>query len=178
MIYLYIKSLHIIFVVTWFAGLFYVVRLFIYHTEALNKEEPAKSLLSSQLGVMAKKLLFIITWPSAILTLIFGTTLLIIQPSWLQQSFMHVKLSFVLMLYFYQLACHKIFVQLQQGIAKYSSTQLRIFNEAPTIILVAVVFLIVLKNQISWIWNTLGLISFAVVLMITIKRYKSIRKAK
>ena len=176
MSYLYLKALHIIFVTTWFAALFYIVRLFIYHTEALEKEEPEKSILSAQLGQMTKRLWFIIGWPSAILTLIFGTLLIVNQPSWLKMPFMHIKLGFVFTLYIYHLACHKLFKELQAGIAKYTSLQLRIFNELATLILFAVVFLIVLKNQLSWIWGTLGLISFAIILMMAIKLYKKFRK--
>lgn len=177
MIYLYIKALHIIFVVTWFAGLFYIVRLFIYQTEALEKPEPDRSILSAQLALMSKKLWFIITWPSAIITLILGISLLVTQPSWLKLPFMHIKLSFVFLLFVYHIGCHQLYSQLQKGIAKYSSTQLRVYNEIATLILFAVVFLIVLKNQVDWIWGTLGLISLAVILMITIKLYKRFRKA-
>ena len=174
--YLYLKALHIIFVVTWFAGLFYIVRLFIYHTEALQKSEPEKSILSDQLALMTRKLWYIITWPSAIITVIIGTSLLISQPAWLDMPFMHVKLGFVALLLAYHLSCHWLFNQLQKGIARYSSTQLRVFNEAATLILFAVVFLIVLKNELSWIWGTLGLISFGVILMIAVKIYKRLRK--
>lgn len=174
--YLYVKSLHLIFVITWFAGLFYIVRLFIYQTEALAEEEPKRSILSTQLAMMSKKLWYIITWPSAILTLIFGTSLIVLQPSWLQQPFMHIKLGFVLALFIYHFYCQKIFSQLQNGISNYTSMQLRIFNEVATLLLFAIVFLIVLKNEINWIWGTLGLVSFAIILMIAIKLYKKIRR--
>lgn len=173
--YLYLKALHIIFIVTWFAGLFYIVRLFIYHTEALKKPEPNRTILSDQLAMMSRKLWYIITWPSAILTLILGSSLIISQPTWLKMPFMHIKLGFVLLLFCYHLYCHKLFNQLQKGEAKYSSMQLRIFNEGATIILFAIVFLIVLKNELSWIWGTIGLISFAMLLMIAIKLYKRLR---
>ncbi len=178
MSYLYLKALHIIFVVTWFAGLFYIVRLFIYHTEALAKNEPERSILSDQLAIMTKKLWYIIAWPSAVITLIMGVSLLITQPSWLQMPFMHIKLGFVLLLYLYHLGCHKIFLQLQSGVAKYTSTQLRIFNEIATVVLFAVVFLIVLKSELNWIWGTLGLVSLAVLLMVATKIYKRYREKK
>ena len=178
MSYLYLKALHIIFVITWFAGLFYIVRLFIYHTEALEKEEPEKSILSKQLALMSSRLWYVITWPSAVLTLTFGTSLLVVQPSWLKMPFMHIKLSFVFLLFLFHLGCHRIYLQLQRGVANYSSTQLRIFNELATIILFAIVFLIVIKNQLSWIWGTLGLVSFAIVLMVAIKLYKRFRESK
>lgn len=174
--YLYLKALHIIFVITWFAGLFYIVRLFIYHTEAFAKDEPDKTILSNQLALMTKKLWFIITWPSAVLTIIFGTSLIILQPSWLQQSFMHIKLTFVLGLVLYHLACHKIYKQLQASVVKHTSLKLRIFNEIATLLLFAIIFLIVLKNEINWIWGTAGLISFAVILMIALRIYKKARQ--
>lgn len=174
--YQYLKALHIIFVITWFAGLFYIVRLFIYHTEALSKPEPDRSILSKQLGFMTKKLWFIITWPSAILTLILGTSLIVSQPNWLNQPFMHIKLGFVLALFVYHYLCHRIYLQLQNEVAKYSSTQLRIFNEVATLLLFAIVFLIVLKSAINWIWGTIGLIGLGVVLMIAIRLYKNVRK--
>ncbi|MEQ8470845.1 MAG: CopD family protein [Marinoscillum sp.] len=176
--YLNVKALHIIFVVTWFAGLFYIVRLFIYHTEALAKPEPERSILSDQLAFMSKKLWYVITWPSAVLTMIFGPWLLVLQPNWLTQPFMHIKLAFVGLLLIYHLVCHRIYQKLQKGETKFSSTQLRIWNEIATIILVAVVFLIVKKNTISWLWGTVGIVGFAVVLMIAVKIYKRIRENK
>lgn len=173
---LYIKSLHLIFVITWFAGLFYIVRLFIYHTEALEQKEPDRSILSKQLGLMTRKLWYIITWPSAVLTLLFGTLLIVLQPFWLEQPFMQMKLGFVLILFLYHFYCQKIVNQLQSGIVRFTSMQLRIFNEVATLLLFAIVFLIVLKNEINWIWGTLGLVSFAIILMIAIKLYKKIRQ--
>lgn len=176
--YLSFKALHIIFIVTWFAGLFYLPRILIYQVEALKKSEPERSILQSQLSIMAKRLWYIITWPSAIITLIFGTSLLIQQPSWLQLPFMHVKLAFVVLLYGYHFSLHVLFKQLQNGIVKYSSQQLRVWNEVATIILIAVVFLIVKKDQISWVWGTLGILGTAIGLMIAIKLYKKWREKK
>ncbi|MEO9475009.1 MAG: CopD family protein [Cyclobacteriaceae bacterium] len=176
--YLYLKALHIIFVVTWFAGLFYIVRLFIYQREALEKQEPEKSILTAQLSLMARRLWFGITWPSAILTLIFGSALIILQPQWIKMPFMHLKLTFVALLYLYHFSCQYLYRKLQAGLCKYSSNQLRVWNEVATIILVAVVFLIVVKNQMSWIWGTIGIILFSIILMMAIKIYKRIRAKK
>src|SRR6056300_365311 len=111
--FLYIKALHIIFVVTWFAGLFYIVRLFIYQTEAENKLEPAKSILQTQYKLMSKRLWYIITWPSAILASIFAFWMLYQNPYYLSEPWMLVKLAFVLALYFYQGFCHTIYKKLQ-----------------------------------------------------------------
>ena len=174
----YIKALHIIFIVTWFAGLFYIVRLFIYQTEALEKPEPDRSILHKQLSMMANRLWYIIAWPSAILTLFFGTWMVVARPAILQLGFMHIKLTFVLLLYVYHFLCHRLYVQLQKGIAKYSSTQLRIFNEMATLILISVVFIIVLKNEFNWIKGTVGFLLVTIGLMMGIRIYKKIRNAK
>lgn len=174
----YIKALHIIFIVTWFAGLFYIARLFIYQTEALAKPEPEKSILSKQLALMANRLWYIITWPSAILTLFFGSWMVISLPAMLELPFMQIKLGFVALLYVYHFICHRLYKELQQGVARYNSTQLRIFNEIATIILISVVFIIVLKNELSWIKGTVGFLLVAVALMIGIRVYKRIRLKK
>lgn len=172
----YIKSLHIIFIVTWFAGLFYIVRLFIYQVEALAKPEPERSILGKHLKIMGQRLWYIITWPSAIITLILGSTMVISRPQMLTLPFMQIKLGFVLLLYVYHFICHKIYKQLQHDKAKYSSNQLRIFNEIATVILISVVFIIVLKNELTWIKGTIGFIAVAVLLMMGIRIYKRIRQ--
>ncbi len=176
--YLHLKALHIIFIVTWFAGLFYIVRLFIYQTEALEKPEPDRTILSGQFGLMAKRLWLGITWPSAIITLILGTWLIVSQPSWLKMPFMHLKLGFVALLYGYHIACHYLYAQLQRGGKKWTSNQLRIWNEVATVFLVAIVFIIVLKDQLSWIKGVIGIFLFAFILMFAIRIYKKIREKK
>ena len=176
MTYLYVKAIHIIFIVTWFAGLFYMVRIFIYHIEAAEKSEPDRSILIKEYKRNARRLWFAITWPSAILTLIFGTWLLLLMPGYLKQGFMHAKLSFVLLLYIYHLACHRIFNQLQHDILKYTSQQLRIWNEVATVLLIAIIFLIVLKNTLSMFWGLAGLIIFTLVLLLAIRIYKRLRE--
>ncbi|QLE01251.1 CopD family protein [Galbibacter sp. BG1] len=173
--YNYIKSLHLIFVITWFAGLFYIPRLFVYQIEAFHKPSPEKEILGKQLKLMAKRLWFIITWPSAILAILFAIWLLVIMPEWLQQGWMHVKLLFVLLLIIYHLKTHVIFKELQRDEVKYSSRYMRIWNEGATIILFSVVFLVVLKNSINWIFGVIGIFVLAVLLMLGIKLYKSIR---
>ncbi|MEN8857582.1 MAG: CopD family protein [Flavobacteriaceae bacterium] len=174
----YVKALHIIFVVTWFAGLFYIVRLFIYHVEAQDKEEPAKSILQTQYKLMSKRLWYIITWPSAVLAGIFAVWMLVLEPSYLTMIWMHVKLSFVFVLYFYHIGCQKIFNQLQKDVIKYSSFKLRIWNEIATLLLFAIVFIVVLKSAISWVWGVVGILLFGIVLMLAIKLYKKIRAKK
>lgn len=176
--FLYVKALHIIFVITWFAGLFYIVRLFIYHVEAETKLEPAKSILQNQYKLMSKRLWYIITWPSAILASFFAFWMLYKSPYYLEMPWMHVKLSFVLALYFYHYSCQKIYSQLQKDIVKYSAFKLRIWNEVATIILFAVVFLVTLQSAINWIWGVAGIFIFGVLLMLSIKLYKNVRRKK
>jgi putative membrane protein len=173
--YLYIKALHIIFVVTWFSGLFYIVRLFIYNAEANEKPEPARGILLEQLSLMTRRLWYGITWPSAILTLIFGTWMYILYdslPTWLV-----VKICFVAGLYAYHLSLHMIFRQQMAGAFRYSSQQLRIWNEVATIFLVSIVMLVVVKQSMSFIWALVGLVLFIAILMSAIRIYKTVRTA-
>jgi putative membrane protein len=174
--YNYIKSLHLIFVVTWFAGLFYIPRLFVYQIEAFHKPSPEKEILGKQLKLMAKRLWYIITWPSAVLATIFASWLLFIIPGWLEQGWMHVKLVFVVLLFLYHFKTHQIYNQLQVDNVKYSSNFMRIWNEGATIILFAVVFLVILKDTVNWIFGVVGIIGLGIFLMLGIKLYKKIRE--
>ncbi len=177
--YFYLKALHIIFIVTWFAGLFYIVRLFIYHVEAEDEDDNAKAILQKQYKIMSKRLWYGITWPSAILTLVFATWLLSTNFSfYMSQPWMHIKLTFVVALYLYHFACQRIFSQLQKNEIKYSSFKLRIWNEVATVLLFAIVFLVVLKNEIGWFWGVVGLLLFSILLMLGIKWYKKNREHK
>lgn len=175
----YIKALHIIFVVTWFAGLFYIVRLFIYFVEAAKEDENAKAILQKQYKLMSKRLWYGITWPSAILTAFFATWLFSNNFSYyISQPWMHIKLTFVAALYVYHFMCHRMFVQLINDKLNFSSFKLRIFNEIATVLLFSIVFLVVLKNSISWVWGAVGIILFGSLLMLAIKAYKKIREKK
>ena len=172
--YFYIKALHIIFVVTWFSGLFYIVRLFVYSAEANAKPEPERTILLKQFGIMQKRLWYGITWPSAILTLIFGIWIGILfgsLPAWLL-----VKLFFVLGLFIYHLSLHSIFRQQQNENFRWSSQQLRTWNEVATLFLISIVMLAVVKQLLSVVWGIVVLIAFSVVLLFAIKIYKNYRK--
>ena len=174
--YNYIKALHIIFIVTWFSGMFYIVRLFIYNTEANEKSEPEKSILQKQFNIMIRRLWFGITWPSALLTLIFGPTMWYLWSQWHLDNWLAVKLCFVIGLYAYHLTLHAIYKQQASGIFKYSSGQLRIWNEVATIFLIAIIMLAVVKQGMSFVWGLLGLALFVIMLMSAIKIYKIIRQ--
>jgi putative membrane protein len=176
MTFLYLKAVHIIFIVTWFAGLFYMPRIFIYIVEAHSKTEPEKSILLKQLKMMASRLWFAITWPSAIITLGVGTSLILNQPEWLQQGFMHIKLTLVFLLYLYHFSIHVIFKQLTRDVVKYSSQQLRFWNEVATLFLISIVFIIVLKSALSMVWGLIGLITISILIAAGIRIYKKFRK--
>ncbi len=173
--YPYIKALHIIFVITWFAGLFYMPRLFIYHIEATAKAAPEKDILTRQFKIMSHRLWYIITWPSLVLASIFAFWMLHLNPALLNAPWMQLKLGFVVLLYIYHFYNHKIFLQLQRDEINHTSNFMRIWNEAATVILFSVVFLAVLKNSIDWIFGLAGLLILIAILMLGIKLYKRIR---
>lgn len=176
----YIKALHIIFIVTWFAGLFYIVRLFIYNTEAAQKDEPERSILQRQFSIMIKRLWLGITWPSAILTLVFGPWVLL-QSGWLRYigqetgRWLVVKLCFVALLYGYHYSLHVLYKQQLAGVFRYSSQKLRVWNEVATLFLVPIVMLATVKSSLSWLWGLIGLIGFIIVLMSAIRVYQLLR---
>jgi putative membrane protein len=176
--YNYIKALHLIFVITWFAGLFYIVRLFVYHAEAKQKPQPEQDILIKQYQLMQYRLWYIITWPSAVLASLFAFYLLYLNPEWLTQPWMHVKLAFVLLLYLYHSKCHQIYKQLQKNEVKHTSNFFRIWNEGATIILFAIVFLVILKSAINWIFGVLGIFVFSILIMVGFRLYKRIREKK
>lgn len=174
--YLYIKALHIIFVVTWFSGLFYIVRLFIYNTEAGSRAPQEAKILRAQFGIMIRRLWLIITWPSAILTAIFGGwtwALLGELPGWLA-----VKLLFVAGLYAYHLSLHRIYLQQKAGIFRYSSHQLRLWNELATLLLFAIVFLAVVKQALSGVWALSGLALLMLILFVSVRLYRRTRERR
>lgn len=174
--YQYFLAVHIIFVVSWMAGLFYGVRLFIYHTEANDRPELEKSILQKEFAKIEARLWNIITIPAMCLTIFAGGLMLYTHPFLLDQSWMQVKLGFVGLLLIYHFICQNIMNQLRKGIFKFSSNQLRLWNEVATILLVAIVFTVILKSAVNWIYGLLGLIIFSAVIMTAVKIYKRYRE--
>ncbi len=172
---LYLKTLHIIFIVTWFAGIFYMPRLFIYNTEAQDRIGVEKEVLQKQFGIMMKRLWYGIAWPSAILTLMLGLLVWYKMYNFIVMDWLMIKLLFVVGLYAYHFTLHIIFKQQGKGIFKYTSQQLRIWNEVATVFLVAIVALAVVKESLSFLWLLIGLIVFIFILLSAIKIYKTIR---
>ena len=178
--YNHIKAIHIIFVVSWFAGLFYLPRLFVYHTEANTKPELERDIIQEQFKKMEKVLFNAIMVPAMWLTVISGATLVYWSwwDSFAQHGWLHLKLSFVVGLLIYHFLCRKIIFELREGKFRFTSFQLRLYNEVATIFLFAIVFLVILKNTIDWIWGVVGLLVFAVLIMTAVKIAKSLREKR
>ncbi|PBQ34318.1 protoporphyrinogen IX oxidase [Sphingobacteriaceae bacterium] len=173
----YILSLHIIFVVCWFAALFYIVRLFIYAAEAQKKDDVAKKILTDQLTLMQRKLWYIIGWPSMIGTFVFGGWMLYLNwEFYLSQPWMWLKLISVGVLTIYHIGCQRILSQQKKGLFNLSSLKLRLLNELATVLLVAIVFLVVVKSTSGLLVGILGLFGFAATLMIGVLIYRKSRK--
>ena len=170
--YLIAKCFHIIFVVSYFAGLFYMVRLFIYHTEALEKEEPERSILHKQFSFMEERLWNIITVPALILMVLSGIYMFYaMQWVYFTQGWMHVKLLFIVFLFVYHYYSWRLMKRLQAGQTTLTSVQLRMLNEVATIILFVVVFAVVLRGYFVAYWyaSLLAFVAMGVLIMLVVK---------
>lgn len=176
--YYYAKALHVIGFVSWFAGLFYIPRLYIYDVEAEAREPAARRALQDQLRVMARRLWYGITWPAMILTFVFGGWMLMprLLGSMPWEGWLLVKLGLVAGLVGYHLLCGRIRKQLVAGTCRWSSQGLRMWNELATLFLVAIVFDAVLKTLGNVLWGVAGLVVFAIALMIAIRVYRRVRE--
>jgi len=164
MTYLVVKALHIFFATTWFAGLIYIFRMFVYHADASSKNEPARTVLMEQFGAMEKRLWYIITWPSCIGTLVFGTWMLVLQPNTLSMPWMYLKLFFVVLLVMYQFLGQRILHRLSTEPSRVSSFRLSVWSQASVLILAAITFLVVMKDALSWWWGMLGVVGLIVLI--------------
>ncbi|CAE20900.1 hypothetical protein PMIT1342_01653 [Prochlorococcus marinus str. MIT 1342] len=179
--YLWFKTLHIVGVVVWFAGLFYLVRLFIYHVEAADLEPTVKKAFEEQYTLMERRLANIITTPGMILAVSMAVGLLITQPSWLNQAWMQAKLALVAGLIAYHIFCYRLMGQLNRGECSWSGRQLRALNELPTLFLVLVVMLVVFKNQFptgAATWLIVGLVLFMAASIQFYARWRRLRLSR
>ena len=174
--YLYLKALHIVFMVTWFAGLFYIVRLYIYIREADSKEVFDKSIIRSQLLIMAKRLWYIITWPGMILTFISGFYLVFLNPELVHEKWFHIKMTLLLILIAYHLYSGVLLKKADEGTLHLGSTTLRLYNELPTVLLFGIVFLAVLKSEVSFLYSFLFVFIMAIAMMAGVFIYGKLRK--
>lgn len=174
--YLWFKSLHIVGVVVWFAGLFYLVRLFIYHREAEVLEDPLRQAFEAQYALMERRLANIITTPGMAVAVAMALALLSVQPGWLREGWMHAKLAVVVLLLAYHAFCYRLMGQLQRGTCRWSAKQLRALNELPTLLLVAAVMLVVFKSQFPTGWATWFLVALVVAMAASIQFYARWRR--
>jgi len=173
--YPYLKALHLVFVVSWFAGLLYIVRLFIYHVEAAARPEAERRVLEGQFAIMERRLWYGITWPAMVLAAVFGTALMILIRAY-EQPWFHLKLGFLILLLGYHLYCGKIRKDLLQGTCRLTSKQLRVWNEVATLLLFAIVFTAVTKSPamagkaMAWVIAVAALGTFILTLIRKRKR--------
>ena len=176
--YLWFKTLHIVGVVVWFAGLFYLVRLFIYHREAAELEPPIRAAFEAQYSVRERRLANIITTPGMAVAVAMAVGLLSVNPAWLHQGWMHAKLAFVAALLAYHAFCYRLMGQLQSGYCTWSGRQLRALNELPTLLLVVVVMLVVFKNQFPTGAATWFLVALVIAMAASIQFYARWRRLR
>lgn len=176
--YLWFKTLHVVGVVVWFAGLFYLVRLFIYHVEAEEREEPVRSAFKAQYVLMERRLANIITTPGLVVTVAMAVGLLALEPAWLKQGWMHAKLAGVVALLVYHLLCYRLMGQLEKGTCRWGGKQLRALNELPTLLLVLVVMLVVFKAQFPTGAATWFLVALVVFMAGSIQFYARWRRLR
>ena len=170
-----LKALHLIVMVAWFSGTFYIVRLFIYHKEAEKKDEPEKIILQRQYAIMMRRLWYIITWPAFLLLIVFGTWMLIDSPSYLKQPYMHIKLGMIVLVVIYHLANQRIYNRLNKGILSMGSFKLRLWNEIATLFLVAIIFVVVIKTM-DWLYGLLAVLLFAFAISLGVFIYRRNRE--
>ncbi|MEB3217327.1 MAG: protoporphyrinogen oxidase HemJ [Nostocales cyanobacterium 94392] len=176
MAYSWFKAFHLVGIVVWFAGLFYLVRLFIYHVEAEQEPEPARTILKNQYQIMEKRLYSIITTPGMLVTIAMAIGLLSTEPEVLKQPWLHVKLALVVLLIGYHHYCKRLMKQLAADECKWGSQQLRALNEAPTIMLIVIVLLAVFKNNLPTDITAWGIFGLIIATAVTIQLYAKKRR--
>ncbi|MGP0127808.1 MAG: protoporphyrinogen oxidase HemJ [cyanobacterium endosymbiont of Rhopalodia musculus] len=176
MMYFWFKAFHLIGIVVWFAGLFYLVRLFVYHAEASQQPEPAQTILKTQYEIMEKRLYKIITTPGMIVTVTMAIGLIFTNPEILKLRWLHIKLAFVALLLAYHFFCGWIMKQLEKEKCQWTSQQFRAFNEAPTILLVIIVLLAVFKKNLPLDLTTFLVFTLIIATTASIQFYAKKRR--
>lgn len=174
MLYTIIKAIHIIFMVSYFAGIFYLVRLFVYYKDTDEFEETKKQVLREQYVFMARRLWNIITVPAGVIMLVSGLVMIFLNFGLMKTPWFHLKLTFLLGLAAYHYWCWKKILQikgLHGNPLPIANIKLRQANEIATFILFLVVFTVILKSMvISYWWQLIvGFIVLVVLIMLTVK---------
>jgi putative membrane protein len=174
------KTLHIVGFVAWFAGLFYLVRMFVYHTESFSEEQLKKEILAERYALMEKRVYSIICNPAMIITWIGGliTTCLYGMEWFKASSWLHIKLVLLVLLTVYHLYCKVLMHRLEEGKNSLTSFQYRLFNEIPSLFLIAIVILAVFKNLTNVGYAILIVFICGIIFYIFAKLYEQIRKSR
>ena len=175
MIDLYVIAAHVVSMVCWFSGLFYIVRLFIYYVEAGTRPEAECQTLQTQFRLMQRRLWYGITWPAMVSTIFFGGWLMVLRHSYLEGWF-HFKLLLVILLIIYHFQCGRFRRQCQEGTITISSFKLRLFNEGATLFLVGIVFSVYLKHFLNGLWLLFGIFCLCLLLYFCVLFYRKLRK--
>lgn len=176
MAYFWFKAFHLIGVVVWFAGLFYLVRLFVYHAEASERDEPAQSILKAQYEIMEKRLYNIITMPGMVVTVAMAIGLISTEPEILKSGWLHIKLALVAVLLGYHFYCGRIMKRLATGECNWTGQQFRALNEAPTVLLFVIVLLAVFKGSLPLDLTTWLIFGLVVSMVVAIQLYAKKRR--
>ncbi|MCS6959600.1 MAG: protoporphyrinogen oxidase HemJ [Pseudanabaenaceae cyanobacterium SKYGB_i_bin29] len=176
MTYLWFKAFHIIAMVAWFGGLFYLPRLFVYHVEANEQPEPARSILKNQYALMEKRLYGIIMNPGMMLTIGMAIAMLVVQPDLLKQGWLHIKIALATLLLGYHLYCKRLMRMLEAGTCQWTSKQLRAFNEVPTLLLAVIVLLVIFKDGLPWDVTSIGVVITTILFAVAIQLYARKRR--
>ena len=171
MAYFWFKSFHFVGIVVWFAGLFYLVRLFVYHAEAEEQSEPAKTILKEQYQIMEKRLYNLITTPGMFVTVIMAIALVWTEPHVLQDTWLQIKVTLVSLLIGYHFYCGWLIKKLEKNESGWSGQQFRALNEVPTVLLVMIVLLAVFKQTLPVSSSISGIIAMIVVMALSIHLY-------
>jgi putative membrane protein len=174
----FFKALHIVGFVAWFAGIFYLVRLFVYHKEALESDE-VQTVLLSQYELMEKRLFYIITHPAMFLTWFSGLMMLYLYGwDWFKINiWLHYKIGLLILLTVYHFWMQSSMKKLSSNTINTSSFGFRLLNELPTILLVLIVFIAVFRSSFSLLYGLLSFLGLGVIFFVAAKLYKSRRDA-
>lgn len=176
MLYLWVKVFHVVFMVSWMAGLFYLPRIFVYHAEARDGDEPRRSVLGKQFTHMERRLYRIIMNPAMMLTWITGLTMLALQQSFVRESWLWLKLLLVTLLTVYHVICGRTIDGFERGTIAKSGEWYRVFNEAPTVVLVLAVSLVIMKGMIQLSGLVTVLVGTLIVIIVGFRAYAAWRK--
>lgn len=174
------KIVHIIGFVAWFAGLFYLVRMFVYHTEAYDYDQPKQDILRAQFNLMESRVYTIICNPAMMITWTFGLLMIFTYGyEWFAiNTWLHFKIAILILMTIYHLYCKRLIKKLENGKTGFSSIQFRLFNEIPTLFLIIITSIAVFKNGTNPIILLASIAGVIVVLVAITKLYKRIRESK